>query len=219
MRLKTKKMNIAYIRVSTIEQNTIRQYDDLEKAKIHIDRFFEEKISGKNITDREQLKIMLDVVRDGDTVYVESLSRLARNLRDLLDIIEQLTAKKVNLVSLKEKLDLSTPAGRLYINITASVYQFERECILERTLEGVAIAKAAGKYKGKIPKKRPKNYTELLFEYEHRSINKREFAQLAHCSRNTLNKWLTQDQQIEDGKINQSEENIRKKTIRTLLNT
>ena len=131
---------IKYIRVSTKEQNTARQEVDKEK----FDRVYVEKASGKN-TDRPQLKAMLDYVREGDVVEVESYSRIARNTQDLLSIVSQLTAKGVDFVSQKEQIDTSSPAGRLMLTIFAGLAQFERECLLERQAEGIAIAKQEGR--------------------------------------------------------------------------
>ena len=131
---------IKYIRVSTQEQNTARQEVDKER----FDRVYIEKASGKN-TDRPELKALLDFVRDGDVVEVESYSRIARNTQDLLAIVSQLTAKGVHFVSQKEQVDTSTPAGRLMLTIFAGLAQFERECLLERQAEGIAIAKQEGR--------------------------------------------------------------------------
>lgn len=131
---------IKYIRVSTQEQNTARQETDKEK----FDKVYIEKASGKN-TDRTELKKMLDYVREGDVVVVESYSRIARNTQDLLAIVAALEAKGVDFVSQKEQIDTSTPSGRLMLTIFAGLAQFERECLLERQAEGIAIAKAEGR--------------------------------------------------------------------------
>lgn len=131
---------IKYIRVSTKEQNTARQEVDKEK----FDRVYVEKASGKN-TDRPKLKEMLDYVREGDVVVVESYSRIARNTQDLLSIVSQLTEKGVDFISQKEQVDTSTPAGRLMLTIFAGLAQFERECLLDRQAEGIAIAKQEGR--------------------------------------------------------------------------
>ena len=140
--------NIGYIRVSTKEQNTGRQHNDFINAGITIDRVYEEKISGKN-TDRPQLKAMLQNVREGDTVYVESFSRLARSARDFLNIIEELTSKGVQVVSLKEKLDTSTPQGKFMLTVFSAMSQLERESILQRQREGIDLCLAEGRSYGR----------------------------------------------------------------------
>ena len=139
-------MEIGYARVSTQAQNEARQIKAFEERGIT--KVFIDKQSGKN-TDRPELKAMLNFIRTDDIVVVESYSRIARNTRDLLDIVSQLTAKGVHFVSQKEQVDTSTPAGRLMLTIFAGLAQFERECLLERQAEGIAIAKAEGKYRGK----------------------------------------------------------------------
>lgn len=133
--------NIAYIRVSTTDQNTARQEEAL---KIYnIDKFFKEKISGKNIKDRPELIKMMEYVREGDVLYVESISRFGRSLKDLLSLIEQLNNKGVQFKSLKEgSIDTTTPTGKLVYSIFSSLAEFERETIRQRQAEGIAIAKA-----------------------------------------------------------------------------
>lgn len=139
-------MKVGYIRVSTEEQNTIRQ--EVLMQELGVDKVFIDKASGKSV-QRKELQNMLSFVRDGDVVIVESYSRLARSTRDLLDIVETLKAKRVEFISKKENIDTSTPAGRLMLTIFAGLYQFERECTLERQAEGIREAKKAGKYKGR----------------------------------------------------------------------
>ena len=151
-------MKVAYIRVSTEEQNTARQEEAMRAQGV--ERVYIEKISGKN-TDRPQLKAMLDFVREGDTVIVESYSRLARSTADLLNIIGELDKKGVSFISLKENIDTTTPQGKLMMTIFAGISQFERECILQRQKEGIAIAKAEGKYKGRTPAPIPDNWNEV----------------------------------------------------------
>lgn len=137
---------IGYIRVSTKEQNLARQEDLLKGCE----RVFSEKISGKDI-NRPELKKLLDFVREGDTVIVESYSRFARSTRDLLNLVDGLNKKGVAFVSLKEQTDTSTPQGKLIMTIFAGLAEFEREQTLQRQKEGIAIAKAEGKYKGRTP--------------------------------------------------------------------
>ena len=156
---------VAYIRVSTIEQNTESQRVILSKIKI--DKVFEEKISGKN-AKRPELQAMLDYVREGDTVYVKDLSRLARNTKDLLNIVEYLTDKGVALKSIKENIDTSTNFGKLMITFLAAIYEFERANLLERQRDGIAVAKMQGKYKGRKQVVEPANFNEVYGKWQKR---------------------------------------------------
>lgn len=137
---------VGYIRVSTSEQNTARQEELLKDC----DKLFTEKLSGKD-TNRPELKRLLDYVREGDTVIVESYSRFARSTRDLLNLVDQLNKMDVDFISIKEQIDTSTPQGKLMMTIYAGLAEYEREQILQRQREGIAIAKAEGKYKGRKP--------------------------------------------------------------------
>ena len=145
-------MKIGYIRVSTQEQNTIRQevlMEVLGVEEVHIDR-----VSGKDM-NRPELQRMLQYVRKGDTVIVESISRFASNTKDLLELVEQLTAKEVEFISQKESIDTATPAGKFMLTIFAAVAELEREYILQRQREGIAEAKKKGKYQGRKAKVHP----------------------------------------------------------------
>lgn len=141
-------MKVGYVRVSTTEQNPARQ-DELMKS-FGVEKVYSEKLSGKD-TNRPQFQEMLSFLREGDTLYVESFSRLSRSTRDLLDTVNTLNNKKVSLVSDKEKIDTTTPQGRLVMTVFAAIYEFERENTLQRQAEGIAIAKREGKYKGRKP--------------------------------------------------------------------
>lgn len=141
-------MNIAYVRVSAADQNEARQIEALESK--NIDKWYTEKVSGKDM-NRPKLMEMLDFAREGDTVYVHDFSRLARSTEDLLDIVKQLQSRGVHLVSNKESLDTSTPTGKLMLTMIAAINEFERTNSKERQREGVAVAKASGKYKGRKP--------------------------------------------------------------------
>ena len=135
-----------YIRCSTEEQNEARQ---LETAKeIGAEKLFIDKASGKN-ADRKFLKEMMEYVREGDTVYCSDISRIARNTKDLLNIVEELNSKGVYFVSLKEQIDTSTPSGKFMLTVFGAMAELERENILARQREGIAIAKKQGKYKGR----------------------------------------------------------------------
>ena len=145
-------MKIGYVRTSTAEQNTARQealMDVLGVDEVYIDR-----MSGKT-TQRPELQKMMEYVRLGDTVVVESISRFARNTRDLLELIEKLSAKGVEFVSQKEAIDTSTPTGKFMLTVFGAVAELEREYILQRQKEGIALAKASGVYKGRKPLQRP----------------------------------------------------------------
>ena len=145
-------MKIGYIRVSTEEQNTARQ--EVLLRELDVDEIFIDKASGKN-ADRPELTHMMNYVRRGDTVIVESISRFARNTRDLLDLVERLTEKQVEFVSRKEAIDTTTPTGKFMLTVFAAVAELEREYILQRQREGIAIAKQQGKYRGRPPKVYP----------------------------------------------------------------
>ena len=139
-------MQVGYIRISTVGQNTARQ--EVLMRELGVEKVFIDRMSGKN-TDRPQLKEMMAFVRQGDTVIVESISRFARNTKDLLDLVEQLTKKGVEFVSRKENIDTTTPTGKFMLTIFGAVAELEREYILQRQAEGIAIAKEKGVYKGR----------------------------------------------------------------------
>jgi DNA invertase Pin-like site-specific DNA recombinase len=116
--------------------------------ELGIEQIYIDKASGKN-TNRPELNRMLEYVRAGDTVIVESISRFARNTRDLLELVERLTAKGVEFISKKEAIDTTTPSGKFMLTIFGAVAELEREYILQRQREGIAIAKREGKYTGR----------------------------------------------------------------------
>jgi DNA invertase Pin-like site-specific DNA recombinase len=142
-------MKVGYIRVSTEEQNTIRQ--EVIMQDLGVERVYIDKASGKSRTGRPQLEAMMDFVREGDVVIVESISRFARSTRDLLTLVEQLTEKGVGFVSQKESIDTNTPQGKFMLTVFGAMAELEREQTLQRQREGIAAAKAAGKYKGRKP--------------------------------------------------------------------
>lgn len=141
-------MKIGYIRVSSDDQNLARQEKLMQDNGI--EKIFRDVKSGKN-TDRQGLKDLLLYAREGDTIVIESYSRLARSTSDLLKIVHILQEKKIVLYSCKENLDTSTPQGELMLTFFAGLYQFERQCLLQRQREGIEIAKKEGKYKGRKP--------------------------------------------------------------------
>ena len=151
-------MKIGYIRISTTDQNTARQ--EVLMRELGVEQVFIDRMSGKS-RDRPELKRMMHFVREGDTVIVESISRFARNTRDLLELVEQLTAKSVEFVSKKEAIDTTTPTGKFMLTVFGAVAELEREYILQRQKEGIAIAKENGGYKGRKPIERD-NFTAVV---------------------------------------------------------
>lgn len=181
-------MKIAYVRVSTVEQNEARQKEALQKH--NIDKWYIEKVSGKD-TNRPKLQEMLDFARENDTIYIHDFSRLARSTKDLLEIIELLQTKKVHLVSNKENIDTSTPTGKLMLTMLGAINEFERQNMLERQREGIEIAKREKKFKGrKEVVIDEKQFQELLDKYNTRQITKTKFAEMLKVSRPTLDKII-----------------------------
>jgi len=164
-------MRIAYVRCSTVEQNEARQIEALEKYGI--ERWYTEKISGKD-ANRPKLQEMLEYVREGDTVHIHDLSRLARSTADLLVIVDLLAKKGVHLVSNKENIDSSTPTGKLMLTMIGAINEFERTNILERTREGIAIAKREGVYKGRKPIEIPDGWDDAIKSWQSGKITARE---------------------------------------------
>lgn len=180
-------MNIAYVRVSTIEQNEGRQLEGLKKY--NIEKWFTEKVSAKD-TNRPQLQAMIDFAREGDTIYVWDFSRLARSTKDLLELVEMMKSKGINLVSIKENLDSSTPTGKLMLTMIGAINEFERANLLERQREGIAIAKAEGKFKGRKAIDYPNNWEEVYPKWKNREINGAQAMELLELKRNTFYKLI-----------------------------
>jgi len=142
------KLKIGYVRVSTEDQKTERQ--EVMLHDLGVEKIFIDKASGST-TNRPELKKMIDYVREGDTLIVESISRFARSARDFLELVERLSEKDVIFISKKESIDTATPAGRFMLTVFAAVAELEREYLRERQREGIEIAKRKGKYKGRKP--------------------------------------------------------------------
>lgn len=175
---------IAYVRVSTQEQNEARQREAL--AVRGIDKWFVEKTSAKD-THRPEFQKMMDWVREGDTIYIHDLSRIARSTLDLLHLLNVLADKGVALVSDKENIDTGTATGKLIITVIAAINEFERANLLERQREGIAIAKRQGKYKGRTPVTVP-DLPRHYERYQRREISKAALARELGISRPTLDR-------------------------------
>ena len=153
MNVSTPSARVGYARVSSVDQNLSRQMSRLEELKL--DEIFQDTVSGKNI-DRPAFQAMMKYVRKGDVLYVCSMDRLARNLKDLLMVTEQLQERGVTIHFLKENLSLhalgeESPIAKLLLAMMGAVAEFERSLILERQREGIVEAKKAHKYRGRAP--------------------------------------------------------------------
>ena len=176
-------MKIGYIRVSTAEQNTARQ--EVLMKDLGVDEVYIDKISGKNL-DRPELKKMLSYLRRGDTVIVESISRFARNTKDLLELIDMLSQKDVEFISKKENIDTRTPTGRFMLTIFGAVSELERQYILNRQSEGIAIAKKQGKYNGRKPKELPADSDAIIKKWKNDEITATAAMQKLGVSKTTF---------------------------------
>jgi DNA invertase Pin-like site-specific DNA recombinase len=183
-----KGQRIGYVRVSTLDQNTERQLDGVK-----LDKVFTDKASGKD-TKRPQLTAALDYTREGDTLIVHSLDRLARNVEDLRRIVRELNEREVSVEFVKNRLTFSggaDPTARLMLTMLGAFAEFERELILERQREGIAIAKAKGVYKGRKKALGPEDANELVAQ-AHAGIPKADLARAYGISRETVYQYLRQ---------------------------
>jgi DNA invertase Pin-like site-specific DNA recombinase len=184
------KTKVGYVRVSTAEQHEDRQIEalkDLDLFKVYI-----EKISAKD-TERPLLKQMLDYVREGDTIYVKDFSRLARNTKDLLDITSELESRGVKLISMKENLDTSTAAGKMFLTVIGAINEFERNNLLDKQREGIAIARAKGKFKGRKEIAKPSQWGEVYPIYQNRTITGAEAMRRLNLKRNTFYRFVKEE--------------------------
>lgn len=174
-------MKVGYVRVSTAEQNTVRQ--EVLMTDLGVEKVFLEKVSGKN-TDRPKLQEMMSYVREGDTLIVESISRFARNTKDLLELVAQLKVKGVTFISKKETIDTTTPAGEFMLTVFGAMSQLERENILQRQAEGIAAAKAAGAFTGR-PCKKLDNFKVVYDNWANKKITAVEASKQLDIARST----------------------------------
>ena len=181
---------IAYVRVSTIEQNEGRQLATLKKYGI--DKWFIEKVSGKN-RERPELQKMLEYAREGDTIYILDFSRLSRSTADLLSIIDELGKRQITLVSSKENFDTSTPTGKLMLTMIAAINEFERTNLLERQREGIMMAKEKGLYKGRKPIAKPVNWEDVYKQYVTKEITANEAMKKLGLKRNVFYNFVKKE--------------------------
>jgi DNA invertase Pin-like site-specific DNA recombinase len=177
---------IGYVRVSTVDQNLNRQLDGIK-----LDKIFEDRVSGKSI-ERPALTDMLAYVRDGDTVVVHSMDRLARNLDDLRLIVKKLTSQQIRVKFIKESLEFTgedAPISNLLLSVMGAFAEFERAIIKERQMEGIALSKKKGVYKGRKPALDEES-TQNLKERIKKGDRKSDIAKDFGISRETLYKCL-----------------------------
>ena len=190
-------MKLGYARCSTLDQNLDWQIDALTKEGC--DRIFQEKFTGTR-KDRPELLRMMDMLREGDTVIICELTRLSRSVKDLFDLVEQVEKAGANIKSLKEPwLDTTTPQGRLLFTIFSGVSQFERELIRERTMEGLASARARGRMGGR-PGKDKKIVEQALTLYDSKSYSVDEISRTTGISRATLYKYINLRKEAQNNK-------------------
>ena len=185
-------MIIGYARVSTQDQNLDRQLDALTKAGC--ERIFNEKMTGTH-SARPELQLMLMTLRAGDTLIVESFSRLSRSTKDLLDMVEKLTKIGVHLISLKEDLDTNTATGKMMLTVMSALSQFERDLIAERTKEGLKAARARGRCGGRPRLGSDKDRKQALAMYNANVMTNSEIASRFGISQRTLSRWIAAEKQ------------------------
>lgn len=181
-----KSMVLGYARVSTIDQNLDRQIDALNKFGVDI--LFNEKMSGTK-RERPELNKMIERMSEGDTIVIESLSRLGRSTKDLIDLMELFNAKGVNLVSLKESIDTSTSTGKLLFTLMSAIAQFERDLISERTMEGLRAARARGRRGGR-PEISEEKIKKAIKLYETKQYSLKEIQDITGVKKSTLYRRL-----------------------------
>ena len=192
-------MKLGYARCSTLDQNLDWQIDALMKEGC--DRIFQEKYTGTR-KDRPELLRMMDMLREGDTVIICELTRLSRSVKDLFDLVEQVEKAGANIKSLKEPwLDTTTPQGRLLFTIFSGVSQFERELIRERTMEGLASARARGRMGGR-PGKDKKIVEQALTLYDSKAYSVDEISKTTGISRATLYKYVNLRKENQNNNLN-----------------
>ena len=183
-------MKLFYCRVSTEQQNEERQIKSAKEMGIEEEYIFIDKQSGKN-AERKELKRMLSVCRKGDVVYCESISRIARNTKYLLNIVDLLNKKEVDFISLKENIDTSTPQGKFMLTVFGAMAEMERESILQRQAEGIEIAKAEGKYKGRKPKEIDmKDFKKMCDEWRKGERTAKSIQKKFDISAQTFYRWI-----------------------------
>lgn len=196
-------MKIGYARVSTLEQNLDRQLDNLKAAGC--EKIFQEKMTGTK-THRAELDRMLDTLRAGDTLVVDSFSRLSRSTKDLLEMVDRLTELGVNLISLKEQLDTTTATGKLMLTMLSALSQFERDIIAERTKDGLKAAKARGRKGGRPRAGSDAAKATAYALYDANTMTNGQIAEQVGVSLATVNRWFAELKKLREQQEQQQPE-------------
>lgn len=193
-------MKLGYARVSTADQNLDRQIDNLKAAGA--EQIYSEKITGTK-ADRPEFQSMMKALRPGDTLIIDSFSRLSRSTKDLLETVDKLQENQVNLVSLKENLDSNTPQGKLMLTMLAALSQFERDIIAERTVDGLKAARARGRLGGR-PKASDKKTAQALKLYDAQTLTIKEISEVTGLSTATINRRVRERKHAQHQKMGQN---------------
>lgn len=185
---KMSKRLLGYARVSTVDQNLDRQIKMLRDRGVELENIFTDKVSGKTYS-RDGFKRLCEAAEPGDTIVVEALNRVGRTARELLTIIEDWDKAGITFISLKENIDMSTPTGKLISQLLSSIAEFEASVIRERTLEGLAVARANGRIGG-----RPRTKQEIIDKaaklYATHAYSIKEICDMCEISTATLYRYL-----------------------------
>ena len=199
-------MKIGYARVSTQEQNLDRQIENL--TAYGAERIYAEKMTGTGTTSkRPEYTRMMDALREGDTLIVDSFSRLSRSTRELLTAVDKIRDKKVHLVSIKENLDTNTPTGRLMMTMLSALSEFERDTIAERTAEGLKAARKRGHNGGRPYAAAVEQRKLVIKAYRSGEMTAEEAGKLAGVSNRTVFRWI---EEYDRGKYKKPDKNIKK---------
>lgn len=180
-------MIIGYARVSTQDQKLDRQIDNLKERGC--ERIYQEKMTGTK-DSRPEFEKMIDALRPGDTLVVDSFSRLSRSTKSLLDMVERLNEMSVNLISIKEQLDTTTATGKLMLTMLSALSQFERDLLAERTVDGLKAAKARGHQGGRPKVGNEKTKIKAIGLYKANTMTNKEIAEIVGVSTATLSRWI-----------------------------
>lgn len=190
-------MIVKYMRVSTMKQDVARQELQLDKLGVKFDKEYVDKMTGAT-TDRPALNKMIAELKAGDTVYCESISRLGRNLQDLIEIIDRLVSRDIRVIIIKEGIDTESSTYKLLLAIFGGVAEMERETIQERVRQGIERCKQTGTTKTgrwfgrqeKTVDELPGNFKKYYDKMINKEITKVEMAKLLECGRATLYRWI-----------------------------